>query len=169
MNAKNRRSLRGATVLLVGAFALPGVTEAQTLAKEGRYDYTSCWSGVSNIIAFSKAHFAFSYEMTGSTRSNLPDSIFDKNTFRCVGMNSSFDGKNAGSVACEAIDRDGDKRLAYFSITSDGKVTRESVAGTGKYDGMTTVATVVPLGPFPTIKPGTFQDCNHQTGTYKLK
>jgi hypothetical protein len=25
------------------------------------------------------------------------------------------------------------------------------------------------LGPFPVIKAGTFQDCNHQTGTYKLK
>jgi len=25
------------------------------------------------------------------------------------------------------------------------------------------------LGPFPMIKPGTFQGCNHQTGTYKLK
>jgi hypothetical protein len=25
------------------------------------------------------------------------------------------------------------------------------------------------LGPFPVIKAGTLQDCNHQTGTYKLK
>jgi hypothetical protein len=25
------------------------------------------------------------------------------------------------------------------------------------------------LGPFPAIKPGTFQGCNHQSGTYKLK
>ena len=28
---------------------------------------------------------------------------------------------------------------------------------------------VEPLGSFPAIKAGTFQDCNHQTGTYKLK
>ena len=32
-----------------------------------------------------------------------------------------------------------------------------------------TAGTVQPLGPFPAIKAGTFQDCNHQTGTYKLK
>ena len=25
------------------------------------------------------------------------------------------------------------------------------------------------LGPFPVIKEGTSQQCNHQTGTYKLK
>ena len=94
--------------------------------------------------------------------------MFDKSTFRCVGMNASFDGKNTGSNVCEAIDVDGDKRLTYFS-TADGKVTRTIVAGTGKYEGMVTTGTVEQLGPFPAIKDGTFQDCNHQTGTYKLK
>jgi hypothetical protein len=34
---------------------------------------------------------------------------------------------------------------------------------------MKIVGTVHALGPFPAIKVGTFQDCNHQTGTYKLK
>jgi hypothetical protein len=121
------------------------------------------------LIAFSKTHTAFSYEVMGNIRSNVPDSIFDNNTFRCVGMNASFDGKNTGSAACEAIDREGDKRLSYFSIASDGKVTRDAVAGTGKFDGMSTTTTVAPLGPFPVIKPGAFQDCNHQTGNYKLK
>jgi hypothetical protein len=49
--------------------------------------------------------------------------MFDKSTFRCVGMNASFDGKITASTVCEAIDVDGDKRLTYFS-TGDGKVTR---------------------------------------------
>ena len=70
---------------------------------------------------------------------------------------------------CEAIDTDGDKRLSYFSLGSDGKVTRENVTGTGKFEGMVATGTVKPLGPFPVVKAGTFQDCNHQTGTYKLK
>jgi hypothetical protein len=64
---------------------------------------------------------------------------------------------------------DGDKRLAYFSLASDGSLTRENVAGTGKYEGIKIVGTVHALGPFPAIKVGTFQDCNQQTGTYKLK
>ena len=123
---------------------------------------------VNNVITFSKTHTASSFEMTGSSRSNPPGGMFDKNTFRCVGMNASLDGKITASTVCEAIDMDGGKRLTYFS-TGDGKVTRTVVGGTGKYEGMIMAGTVEPLGPFPAIKDGTFQDCNHQTGTYKLK
>ena len=137
--------------------------------KEGNYDYTACWSGTGNDITFSKTHTGSSYEMTGSIRSTNPGGMFDKESFRCVGMNASFAGKNSGSTVCEATDADGNKRLSYFSVGNDGNVTREFVAGTGKYEGMVTSGTVEPLGPFPAIKAGTFQACNHQTGTYKLK
>jgi len=142
---------------------------AAELPKEGSYDYTACWSGANNVITFSKTHTASSYEMTGAIRSNPPGGMFDKHTFRCVGMNASLDGKSTGSTVCEAIDADGDKRLSYFSLGSDGKVTRENITGTGKFEGMVATGTVKPLGPFPVVKAGTFQDCNHQTGTYKLK
>ena len=83
-------------------------------------------------------------------------------------MNASLDGKVTASILCEAIDVDGDKYLSKVS-TADGKSTRTIVAGTGKYEGMIITTTVEPLGPFPTIKDGTFQGCNHRTGTYKLK
>jgi hypothetical protein len=95
--------------------------------------------------------------------------MFDKETFRCVGMNTSLDGKTTLSAVCEATDAGGNKRLTNFLLGSDGKVTREFVVGTGKYEGMVMTGTVEPLGPFPVIMAGTFQDCNHQTGTYKLK
>jgi hypothetical protein len=153
-----------ALVILTSAPAFAG-----ELPKEGSYDFTSCWSGLGNDITFSKTHTASSYEMTGAIRSNPPGGIFDKETFRCVGINASLGGKNTGSTVCEATDADGNKRLTYFSLGSDGKVTREFVVGTGKYEGMVTTGTVEPLGPFPVIKAGTFQSCNHQTGTYKLK
>ena len=152
--------------LLIVAF--PFSAFAGELPKEGSYDYTSCWSGVNNVITFSKTHTASSYESTGTNRSNPPGGMFGKGTFRCVGMNASLDANLTASTVCESIDVDGDKRLTYFS-TGDGKVTRTFVAGTGKYEGMVTTGTVEPLGPFPIIKAGTFQDCNHQTGTYKLK
>jgi hypothetical protein len=156
-------------VALIG-FVSAGSAFAADLPKEGSFDFTSCWSGVSNTIAFSKTHFAYSYEMTGVARSNPPGGLFDKLAFRCVGMNASFDGKASGTTVCEGVDPDGDKRLTYFSLGSDGKMTRQTVTGTGKYEGMVeTGSTVQPLGPFPVIKAGTFQDCNHQTGSYKLK
>ena len=121
------------------------------------------------MITFSKTHTGSSYELTGTNRSNPPGGLFDKSTYRCVGMNTSFDGKNTAYTLCESIDPDGDKRLSYFSLV-DGKTTRTTVAGTGKYEGMVvTQNSFENLGPFPTIKDGTSQSCNHQTGTYKLK
>ena len=169
---KNKLDLKllFSSTALVATLAVAGFASAQALPKEGNYDFTACWSGVSNVIAFSKTHTAFSYEMTGTSRSNPPGGFADKNTFRCVGTNASIDGKNTGMAVCEGIDPSGDKRMTYFSFPGDGKVVRETVAGTGKYAGMTTSgSTVNGLGPFPVIKAGAFQDCNHQTGTYKLK
>ncbi|MBR0798643.1 hypothetical protein JQ615_24965 [Bradyrhizobium jicamae] len=157
---------------LTTAFLVPvaaGSALATELPKEGSYDYTACWSGVSNAITFSKADTASSYEMTGTILSNPSGGMFDKNSFRCVGMNASLEGKFTGSAVCESLDVDGDKRLSNYSLASDGSLTREIVAGTGKYEGMTMTGTVHPLGSFPVVKAGTFQDCNHQTGTYKLK
>jgi hypothetical protein len=156
-------------VLALLIVASPFSALAGELPKEGSYDLTSCNSQVSSAIRFSKTHTASSWENTGTNRSSPPGGMFDKMTFRCVGMDASFDGKNTWHAACEAIDPDGDKRLAYFSSV-DGKVTRTNVAGTGKYDGIVvTQNSFEQLGPFPTIKDGTSQSCNHQTGTYKLK
>jgi hypothetical protein len=141
---------------------------AQAPAREGNYDFTACWSGTSNMMSFSKTHTAATFEFTGTTRSNIPGSIFDKNTFRCIGFTVTLDGKTSGSNTCESVDKDGDKRMSLFT-SADGKTTRETVAGTGKFDGMTTTTVVTPLGPFPELKVGAFQNCNQQTGTYKLK
>ena len=159
---------RIAMTAIVSAYML-GSAFAAELPKEGSYDYTSCWSAVSNTIDFSKTQTASSYELTGTTRSNPPGGMFDKNTFRCVGIGGSLDGKQILTAVCESIDVDGDKRLTYFSVASDGGVTRENVAGTGKYEGMVATGIIQPLGPFPVVKAGTVQDCNRQTGTYKLK
>jgi len=146
-----------------------GSAFATDIPKEGPYGLTSCFSGVSNLIAFSKTHWASTYEHTGTNLSNSPGGMFDKTSFRCVGMNTSFGGRNTDTSVCESIDKDGDKRLSYFSLASDGKITREQVAGTGKYEGMVSSGTTTPLGPFPVMKAGTFGNCVRQTGTYKLK
>jgi hypothetical protein len=156
-------------VALMG-LASVGSALAAELPKEGSDDYTSCWAGTRNDITFSKTYTSFSFEIIGTNRSIPPGGLFDNESFRCVGMNASFAGKNTGSWVCEASDPDGSKRLTSFTIGSDGKQIREAVAGTGKYDGLVTSGnTVEQLGPFPDIKAGMSQGCNHQTGTYKLK
>jgi hypothetical protein len=154
---------------LVVTLGISGAVVAQTLPKEGNYDFSSCWSGVANIVAFDKTHTAFSYEMTGTTQSSPAGTIFDKSTFRCVGMNYVFPGKPmTGTLVCEGIDAQGDKSLSHYVFDGPNTV-RTEIAGTGKYEGMVATGTAVSTGPFPVIKPGTFQSCNRQTGTYKLK
>ena len=113
-------------------------------------------------------HSAFSYEMTGTGRSASPAGMFDQTSFRCVGVSYAYDGKAGGTAVCEVLDRDGHKYLSHFEIR-DGKAVRQQVTGTGKYEGMVVATTVQPLGPFPVVKPGTFQNCNRQSGTYKMK
>ena len=93
-----------ARAVLIGTLAFAGAATAQGMAKEGNYDYNACWSGTSNVINFSKAHTALSYEFLGTTLSNPPGGAFDKQTFRCVGMNYIFEGKVSGSAVCEAVD-----------------------------------------------------------------
>ena len=51
------------------------------------------------------------------------------------------------------MDVDGDKRLS----TSDGSNTRETVGGTGKYEGMTMTYTVHPWDRFQLSKPERFK------------
>ncbi len=141
---------------------------AVNIPKEGNYDFTACWSGMASKVDFSKEYTASNVEFTGVTRSDPPGGLFDQNTFRCVGTNASLAGKISAIYVCEAVDPDGDRRLLYFS-SQDGKVVRENVTGTGKYEGMVSEGKVQPLPPFPVIKAGTVQACNRQTGTYKLK
>jgi len=79
-------------VLALLIVASPFSALAGELPKEGNYDYTACWSGVNNVITFSKTYTGSSYESTGTVRSNPPGGLFDKSTFRCVGMSASLDG-----------------------------------------------------------------------------
>jgi hypothetical protein len=168
MKSKLELNLYFRRTALVAALTVASSAAAQTIPKEGNYDFSSCWSGVSNVVAFSKTHSALSYEMTGTSQSNPPGGLYDKTSFRCVGMNYGFDGKMTGTVVCESVDKDGDKSLTHFAIEGPN-AKRTAISGTGKYEGMVSSGTSVTTGPFPVIKPGTFQNCNRQTGTYKLK
>ncbi len=70
---------------------------------------------------------------------------------------------------------DGDRAGSWESFRTSfnmagGIITRSNVSGTGNYEGMVASGDFKALGPFPdNLKPGNFQSCNRQTGTYKLK
>lgn len=165
---KTTRKILLAAISMVTATWAGSVSSAD-LPKEGKFNYTACWSGTSNVIQFSKTHIGMSYEFLGMTRTDPPGGLFDMSTFRCVGSNAIFDKQFSSIVTCEAVDAGGDKVLSYYHAGNDRKIIREVIAGTGKYEGIVADGSVTPIGPFPTIKPGTFQACNQQSGTYKLK
>ena len=154
---------------LLATLAVAGTVCAAPLPKEGRFDTTNCSTVfVSNRIDFSKTHWVQTVELLGTTVSNPPGGFADGNSYRCVGMTTSFDGKISGKTVCESVDQDGDKRLSSFSLEGTQTV-RAVVAGTGKYEGIVQEGDYDRAPTFPTVKAGTLQQCNRQRGTYKLK
>lgn len=169
MNFGSNLKLQLANAGLIAALTVAGSVAAQTLPKEGNYDIIACYSGVSKTIAFSATHSTMTLEQSGTTLSNPPGGFLDKGTFYCLGLGTSLGGKITLNTVCEVVLPDGGKMLSTFARGPDGKITREMVAGTGTYEGIVASGMAEPMGGFPTVKPGTFQNCNHQTGTYKLK
>jgi hypothetical protein len=146
------------------------LASAGEVPKEGTYDYYSCWSGTTSDMKLPGDAVARTSEITGMNHAKTPGTMFDNNSFRCIGSTVTKDKVTTGRTICEAVDADGDKRWASFVAGEDGKTTRTQIAGTGKWDGLTTSNMTFENMPAPpTIVPGTIQGCNHQTGSYKLK
>lgn len=143
---------------------------AADLPKEGSYDYKTCFTRNISRIVFSDAHRAYSYSETGTAVSaTTPGGMFDGESVRCVGTVSISSGKRTNLSICEAVAKNGDKRLTRFQYDAEGKLVREEVAGTGMYEGMVTTGTAKAVVPEKEIQPGVTTFCNHLTGTYRMK
>jgi len=143
-------------------------TAAPNYPKEGKYDYTACYSGTTNAIQVSKTTSANTIRFVGNTRSNPPGGPFDMLAYTCVGMGSSNEGKSSSAYFCQVVDVDGDKFMAH-GVFDGTKTVTDAFGGTGKYEGMVRSGISESPGPYPTAEAGTFTGCNHQTGTYKMK
>lgn len=163
-----KRLLKFVPIAAIAVFASVGSAFAD-FPKEGTYDVTACLSGVATPIAFDKAHSAFTVETFGTTLSNPPGGFLDRGAVHCISIRTLFDGKKRGETVCEVMLPDGGKILSTFPVGADGVLHRQFDAGTGKYEGIVASGIVEYPAKFPTLKPGTFQFCNHHTGTYKLK
>jgi hypothetical protein len=151
---------------LIFALSCSGVTAGE-LAKEGSYDTTFCFAGKSHLIAHSETHIAYSYWLAGTMLSKSSGGIWDMNSGYCVGDGSVIKGASTAEAFCEFMDSDKDKTFGK-AIRTGTSGTWKVLSGTGKYAGMTGGGTFEVIGPFPTIKEGTFQGCNRNKGTYKL-
>ena len=152
---------------LFGALTLT-CSAAPSYPKEGKYDYTACYSGTNTVLQTAAKNGAGATRFVGNTHSNIAGGPFDMLAYTCVGMSATTDGKVNSSYYCQVVDLDGDKFMAHGMF--DGtKTTTDAFGGTGKYEGMVRNGTSESPGPYPTAEPGTFTGCNHQTGTYKMK
>jgi YD repeat-containing protein len=152
----------------IGA-AAAGEGQAADLPKEGMYDYMVCHTRAVSRIDYSANQFAYSYDKGGTALAKTPGSLFDDEAVHCVEFTLSLDGKRPGRSVCEGTAKDGDRRLTRFLYDAEGKLQREQVSGTGKYEGMTTTGSVRQVGATEKIDWNTAKYCNHATGTYKLK
>ena len=158
----------------IGAFCVVAVANlalAADLPKEGKYDYTTCFTRTVTYVEYSPTQSAWSYSELGKSVSEPPGGMFDGDEVQCLGMTASLEGKRFGNTACAGVAKDGAKRLSRFWYDAEGKLQRETIAGTGKYNGMVTTGTVQDVKAPPSMKPGTqtFDYCNRNVGTYKLK
>lgn len=172
MNTKHGPKTLLTTAALAGALAVSAAATgaSQQLPKEGEFAIRNCWSGVTKVVALAKTHVAYSFEVLGESIADVPGSLFDHQTFKCEGFGARSGKRRViADYICVAVDRDGDRHMDRHTLGKDGQLNRIDLGGTGKYEGMVSRGKFVDLGPFPRIKPGTFQGCNHEAGTYKLK
>src|ERR1700686_925738 len=106
MKSKLSLKLQFANAGLVAALFVVSAAAAQTLPKEGSYDYTTCYSGVKQAtIIFSKTFGANIREFTGTNRSNTPGGFLDMSSYRCVSLNANLDSKPSSTTLCGVIDK----------------------------------------------------------------
>jgi hypothetical protein len=160
--------------LLLGlacAIALTNPAFSVDVPKEGSYDYTTCFTRNVTYMQFSPTQTAWSYNEHGTAVSDPRGGMFDGDEVQCLGMTALLDGKRAGHAACIAVTKDGAKRFSRVWYDAEGKLQRETIGGTGKYDGMVTTGTIQDVKASPDLQPGTqaVEYCNRNVGTYKLK
>lgn len=141
------------------------------IPKEGSYEFDFCPIGRGKIFSEGDKLFVMNYDLDAITRSASPGKAFDRMGARCYGIYSNFNGRQQEAGMCELTDLDGDKWWMEYRGNPDGKGgTYTSAHGTGKYDGMTLRGEYRIDNDWGSIsKEVSFQGCNPNKGTYKLK
>lgn len=153
---------------VLALFAM-SASAAVNLPREGKYDTTLCVGGSLPTLAHSESHVSGVLDLYGPMIGNLPNGgLYHLNGIRCTGVWAVINGVYTENGYCETSDPDGDKQFGQYA--NDGKGGKWQVlSGTGKYAGMTASGIYMPVGQFPSQGPGTLQNCNRATGSYRLK
>ena len=153
-------------------FAADGATAGKVnMPKEGSYEFDFCPIGRGKTFSSGDKLFFMQYDLDAVLRSTPAGKAFDRMGARCLGIYSNLSGRQQEAGMCELTDLDGDKWWMDYRGNPDGKGgTYTSAYGTGKYDGMTLRGEYHIDNDWGSIsKEVSFQGCNPNKGTYKLK
>lgn len=148
--------------------AVAGAQAAVSMPKEGSFEFNFCFVTDVTHVAVGEKVFVGGFQNRAAMHSVKPGGPFDLQGARCFGSYSNAEGEYSDHGYCEVLDADGDRWIMKFVSTPDSSGTWTSVAGTGKYEGMTAKGAYKPLGFPPSPVPGNAR-CNRNTGTYRLR
>jgi hypothetical protein len=141
------------------------------IPKEGSYEFDFCPIGRGKTFSAGDKLFVMNYDLDAILRTTPSGRAFDRMGARCYGIYANVSGRQQESGFCELTDLDGDKWWMEYRGNPDGAGgTYTAAYGTGKYDGVTLRGEYHIDNAWGSVsKEVSFQGCNPNKGTYKLK
>jgi len=166
-----KRVLVSAAAIAAVVLSASAVGGKVNMPKEGSYEFDFCPIGRGKTFSAGDKLFFIHYDLDAVLRSTPPGRAFDRMGARCLGIYSNLSGRQQEAGMCELTDLDGDKWWMEYRGNPDGKGgTYTSAHGTGKYEGMILRGEYRIDNDWGSIsKEVSFQGCNPNKGTYKLK
>ncbi len=158
---------------LIAIIATPSLVEAArvNIPKEGKFAFDFCPVGRGKTFSAGERLFVMNYDLDAILRTTPSGEVFDRMGARCFGIYANINTRQQESGFCELTDVDGDKWWMDYRGNPDGTGgTYIAVHGTGKYEGMALRGEYRIDNNWGSIsREVSFQGCNPNTGTYKLK
>jgi hypothetical protein len=153
---------------LLACAALAALLAAGSGYAQQPYDSITCRAGTMAPIAQADNVLVWALEHRGVSQSSDP--TFNGFTQRCIGVVAAVEGKVSANGWCRSVDpKTGDWTLVdWTGSDKPGHGTWSFRYGTGKWKGVSGGGTYEPMGPTKAVEPGTYQNCSHAKGTYKL-
>jgi|SRR6185295_3908146 len=158
-----------ATILTIAYFSLSAAAAADALPKEGRLEFNFCFAGTVQHSEISPQLAVGSFSSLAALHTTPPGGPFDLQGAHCIGTYTISAGRHWGSGYCIHVDSDGDKWLQKWEAGADFSGTWKAEGGSGKYAGMQASGAFKPIGSVAAAMPNSVQQCNRNSGTYKLK
>jgi hypothetical protein len=157
-------------VLLVSSLFAVLAFCTEVCAADGKYEMTSCYAGPIHVIQQGDGIVSASYDVTAMMPGQEGTPFYNLSG-HCVGQFSIINGDYNENGTCQYGNAAGDKIFGVYARKGDpakAEGTWHVVQGTGKFAGMTSEGTWMPVAPLPPV-PNVASTCNHERGTYSIK